>query len=84
MNDGESSVRYEARIALEQLDNPQDVYIWDGGLPLHPKPPWNYSLFFNINGLTNEYDGYASFIRHGKIVKVECFKDIEKYWFFYT
>ena len=36
-----------ALLAMEHLDRPKDVYIWDGGLPKNPKPPWNYSLFFN-------------------------------------
>ena len=67
-----------ALLAMEQLDIPKDVYIWDGGLPKNPKPPWNYSLFFNINGLTNEYDTNAYFIRDGKIAEVECFDDIEQ------
>ena len=40
-----------ALLAMEKLDIPQDVFIWDGGLPKNPKPPWNYSLFFNIAGL---------------------------------
>ena len=35
------------------------------------------NLFFNTNGLTNEYAGCASFIRNGKIEEVHCFKDIE-------
>ena len=66
-----------ALLAMESLDTVKDVYIWDGGLPIDPKPPWNYNLFFNIEGLTNEYDGNAFFIRNGKIIEVECFKDLE-------
>ena len=67
-----------ALLSMEQLDEPQDVFIWDGGLPRNPKPPWNYSLFFNIQGLTNEYDGNAFFIRNGNVVEVPCFEDFEK------
>ena len=52
-----------ALLAMEQFDSPKDIYIWDGGLPQNPKPPWNYSLFFNIKGLTNEYDAYAFFYK---------------------
>ncbi|MEE8206280.1 MAG: saccharopine dehydrogenase NADP-binding domain-containing protein, partial [Nitrospinaceae bacterium] len=43
--------------AMDYLDEPEDVYIWDGGLPQSPKPPWNYHLTFNVNGLINEYYG---------------------------
>ena len=66
-----------ALLSMEQLDKAEDVYIWDGGLPQSPKPPWNYSLFFNIKGLTNEYDGSASFLKDGKVVEVECFEGFE-------
>jgi len=66
-----------ALLAMEQLDVPQDVYIWDGGLPQKPKAPWNYSLFFNIKGLTNEYDGSAYFLKDSKVKEVLCFEDFE-------
>ena len=66
-----------ALLAMEQLDSPEHVKIWDGGLPLNPVKPWNYASFFNINGLTNEYDGDAFFIRDGKVTEVPCFDDIE-------
>lgn len=66
-----------ALLAMEQLDNPKHVRIWDGGLPLNPVEPWNYASFFNINGLTNEYDGDAFFIKDSKVVQVPCFEDIE-------
>ena len=56
--------------AMSLVDRPREVYIWDGGLPQHPKQPWNYELTFNIGGLTNEYDGNAYFLRNGDIVEV--------------
>ena len=68
-------------LAIEKFDVAEDIFIWDGGLPQNPKPPWNYSLFFNIKGLTNEYDGDAFFLRNGKINKVSCFMGIEKLHF---
>ena len=55
-----------AMMGVESMDSPKEVYVWDGGLPQNPIPPWNYSLFFNIKGLTNEYDGAAYFIENGK------------------
>ena len=66
-----------ALLAMEQLDTPEHVRIWDGGLPLNPVEPWNYASFFNINGLTNEYDGDAFFIQEGKVTRVPCFEDVE-------
>jgi len=64
-------------LATEMLDETDEIYIWDGGLPKDPKPPWNYSLFFNIEGLTNEYDEQAYFLKDGKIIEVPCFEKIE-------
>ncbi len=40
-----------ATYVMDLLDVPQDVRIWDGGLPQHPDEPWNYALTFNIAGL---------------------------------
>ena len=66
-----------ALFAMEYFDQPLEVRIWDGGLPKYPKEPWNYSLFFNIAGLTNEYDASAFFLKDGKINEVQCFKEYE-------
>lgn len=64
--------------AMSLLDEPREVYIWDGGLPQNPEPPWNYLLTFNIGGLTNEYYGSAYFLRDGKITEVPCFEGFEE------
>ncbi|MGE5815583.1 MAG: saccharopine dehydrogenase family protein [Acidobacteriota bacterium] len=67
-----------ATYVMDLVDVPQDVRIWDGGLPQQPDAPWNYALTFNIAGLTNEYDGCATFIRDGKLTQVPCFEDVEE------
>lgn len=67
-----------ATYVMDLLDVPQDVRIWDGGLPQEPDAPWNYALTFNIAGLTNEYDGCATFLRDGKLTQVPCFEDVEE------
>lgn len=61
--------------AMSLLDETDEVMMWDGGNPLHPRPPFNYTLTFNIAGLTNEYYGVANFIRNGRIVQVPTFQD---------
>ncbi len=63
--------------AMEQLDDPQDILMWDCGLPQNPEPPWNYSLTFSIEGLTNEYYGDCLFIREGKMVGVPALEELE-------
>ena len=61
--------------AMSLLDETDEIMVWDGGNPLHPQPPFNYILTFNIAGLTNEYYGVANFIRDGKLVEVPTFQD---------
>ena len=59
--------------AMSLLDETDEVTFWDGGNPLHPEPPFNYILTFNIAGLTNEYYGVAHFLREGRRVEVPTF-----------
>ena len=66
-----------ALLSMNDFDCVDEVRVWDGGLPQDPISPWKYNLFFNVQGLTNEYDGSAYFIRDGKVKEVECFEDIE-------
>jgi lysine 6-dehydrogenase len=64
--------------AMELLDEPIDVYMWDGGIPQQPRPPFNYLLTFHIAGLTNEYAEPAIFLRDGKITTVEPMTELEE------
>ncbi len=63
---------------IASLDEAHEVRIYDGGLPKHPKPPWNYNLLFHINGLTNEYYGTTVILRDGKRVEVEGLTEYER------
>lgn len=66
-----------AAYAQELLDECHTVNIFDGGLPQEPKPPWNYEATFHINGLTNEMDGQATFLRDGKLTPVNTLTEPE-------
>ncbi len=63
--------------AMSLLDQTDSLIIYDCGLPQTPKPPWNYSLTFSIEGLTNEYHGKTNCIRHGKLHQTDCFEEYE-------
>jgi lysine 6-dehydrogenase len=63
--------------AMELLDGAVDVYMWDGGIPQNPRPPFNYLLTFHIAGLTNEYAEPAIFLRNWEIVEVEPMTELE-------
>lgn len=62
---------------LSQFDETIEIKNYGGGLPLEPKPPWNYELYFHINGLTNEYYGNSIFLREGELTEVPCFSELE-------
>jgi lysine 6-dehydrogenase len=64
--------------AMSLLDKPEEVYMWDGGLPQNPRPPFNYLLTFHIEGLINEYYGTTEFLRDGKIIEIPCFTELEE------
>ena len=57
---------------------PREVRLWDGGLPQDPPEPWGYQCSFHINGLTNEYDGQAIFLRDGQVTAVDTFTEYEQ------
>jgi lysine 6-dehydrogenase len=63
--------------AMSLLDEASDVWMWDGGIPQNPRPPFNYLLTFHIAGLTNEYAEPAVFLREGKITIVEPMTELE-------
>src|SRR5579859_400365 len=63
--------------AFTLMDEPRDIVMYDGGIPQHPRPPWNYILTFNIEGLTNEYFGTTLFLRDGQQREMRCFDEYE-------
>jgi lysine 6-dehydrogenase len=63
--------------AAELLDEAVDVYMWDGGIPQQPRPPFNYLLTFHIAGLTNEYAEPAIFLRDWQITEVATMTELE-------
>ena len=63
--------------AMELVGTPEHVYMYDGGLPQHPQPPWNYALTFSVEGLTNEYSGGMTILRNGELFHAPCFTELE-------
>lgn len=63
--------------AMSLIEEPEEVYLWDGGLPQHPKEPWKYILTFHFEGLVNEYFGTTEFLRNGKLITVDSFQEYE-------
>ena len=63
---------------LKLFDKVEEIKSYGAGLPQNPEPPWNYELFFNLNGLTNEYYGKAILIKDGKVTEIPCFDGFEE------
>lgn len=64
--------------AMSLLDETEEVFMWDGGLPQEPRPPFDYLLTFNIAGLTNEYAESPVFLRDGKPTLVPTMDELEE------
>jgi lysine 6-dehydrogenase len=69
---------YVIQLLEQRAAEPREVFIYDAGLPQSPVRPWNYQLSFHINGLTNEMDGEAVFIRDGQITRVPTLSEPER------
>jgi lysine 6-dehydrogenase len=74
---GPGLINHMGVYVMELLDRPREVYLYDGGLPQEPREPWRYELAFHVDGLTNEYDGEATFIRDGRLTRVPTFTELE-------
>lgn len=64
--------------AMSLLDEPEEVSMWDGGLPQHPRPPFHYLATFNLAGLTNEFAEPAVLLRNGKPTLVPPLTELEE------
>lgn len=62
---------------IEHLDEVESVKLYCGVLPQHPKPPFNYKLTFNVEGLVTEYDYEAVVVRDNQIAKVDTLSELE-------
>jgi len=62
---------------IENLDEVDAIKLYCGGLPQNPKPPFNYKLVFNVEGLVTEYVDQARVIRNGEVVLVDTLDELE-------
>jgi lysine 6-dehydrogenase len=63
---------------MERLDETVSVEIRCGGLPRIPRPPLDYRLVFNLEGMINNYFGKAYVLRNGKVTEIESFTGLEE------
>lgn len=63
---------------IEHFDAAESIKLYCGVLPQHPKPPFNYKLTFNVEGLVAEYMHEALALRNGEIVHLETLAEVEE------
>jgi len=66
-----------AHYFIEQLDATDTVRLYCGGLPQHPKPPFNYMLVFSLEGLIGEYTDETIVLRDGKVQAIDTLIELE-------
>ena len=66
-----------AYFAMELHPEIRHVKQFGTGLPLSPRGPLNYRLYFSIEGLTNEYIGKSVVIRNSRIQYVDACTECE-------
>ncbi|MBV6457935.1 MAG: Lysine 6-dehydrogenase [Fimbriimonadaceae bacterium] len=62
---------------IESMDQCDSIKLYCGVLPQNPKPPFNYKLTFNVEGLVTEYDFQAVTLREGEIHLVDTLTELE-------
>lgn len=63
---------------FEKLDEAESIKMYCGVLPQNPKPPFNYKLTFNVEGLVTEYDYQAVVLRDSRIAQVDTLSELEE------
>ncbi len=63
--------------AVSKFDSVENLHIRVGGLPLDPKPPFNYQEVFALEGLINEYVEPARILKGGHLTAVEPLEGTE-------
>lgn len=56
-----------AACGIAEMDSVDAVRIYCGGLPQKPKPPLNYKIVFNLEGVIGNYFGKSYVLRNGAI-----------------
>jgi lysine 6-dehydrogenase len=64
--------------AMGEMSDPEEVRIWVGGLAQEPRPPFDFLLTFNVEGLTNEYDEISIVLQDGARVALPAFEGLEE------
>src|SRR5690606_15214300 len=66
-----------AAAGIAELDEPESVRIFVGGLPQEPEPPLNYQIVYSIEGVLDYYTTRSWVLRDGEPRQVDALTEIE-------
>lgn len=66
-----------AAAGIAELDEPESVRIYVGGLPQDPKPPLNYQIVYSMEGVLDYYTTRSWVLRDGEPQQVDALSEIE-------
>lgn len=64
--------------ALEGVDRPRTVHLMTGGLPAHPRPPLNYAVAFDLEGMLESYAEPVKILRNGRLTTIPALTELEQ------
>lgn len=62
---------------IRQLDQPETVKVYVGGLPQDPEPPLNYAVVYSLEGALDYFTTPSWILRDGQRVQVEALSEVE-------
>src|SRR5690625_2511083 len=67
-----------AGYGASQMDNPQSIKLYVGGIPVRPEPPIHYNHVFSMEGLLDHYTDPSLIIRQGVKQEIPSLSEIEE------
>lgn len=64
-----------------KLDSLKKLFLYVGGIPLHPEPPLEYNHVFSMEGVFDHYTDKSVVIRNGKLTKIDSLSEVERIYF---
>lgn len=67
-----------AQAGIDEMDGPESVAMWVGGLPQEPEPPLNYQIVYSLEGVLDYYTTPGLILREGEPEEVEPLSGLEE------
>ena len=64
-----------------KLDSLKELFLYVGGIPLHPEPPLEYNHVFSMEGVFDHYTDKSVVIRNGKLIEIDSVSEVERIYF---